>query len=103
VLFPEDVSLLTDVAKRASLILTGPQGAFWVQGDDKLGAFADIHRMLADAHINVYASKEGLRRAGSIACGLEGSKLWTTRLDKTSPSITFRLTILGAENLADDQ
>jgi hypothetical protein len=56
VLFPEDASLLTDVAKRAGLVLTGPQGAFLVQGDDRLGAFADIHRMLSEAQINVYAS-----------------------------------------------
>jgi predicted amino acid-binding ACT domain protein len=56
VLFPENTSLLTDVAQKASLTLTGPQCAFLVQGDDRLGAFADIHRMLSDAQVNVYAS-----------------------------------------------
>lgn len=29
---------------------------FLSRGDDKLGAFADIHRMLSDEQINVYAS-----------------------------------------------
>ena len=56
VLFPESASLLLDVAKKASLILEGPQGAFLVQGDDHLGAIADIHKQLSDSQINVYAS-----------------------------------------------
>jgi hypothetical protein len=33
-----------------------PAHAFLVQGDDKLGALADIHRRLFEGNINVYAS-----------------------------------------------
>lgn len=56
VLFPDSTEQLTDAAKKAGLILTGPERAFLVQGDDRLGALADIHRKLSDARINVYAS-----------------------------------------------
>lgn len=56
VLFPESPDLLTSVARRSGLVLTGPQRAFVVQGDDRLGAIANIHLKLADAQINVYAS-----------------------------------------------
>ena len=52
VLFPEDAGLLADVGKRANLTLTGPG----CQGDYHLGAIADIHKLLSDARINVYAS-----------------------------------------------
>ena len=55
-LFPENPSLLADAAKKAGLVITGPQNAFLVQGDDHLGAVAGIHRLLSDARINVYAS-----------------------------------------------
>jgi len=56
VLFPESVELLGRAAQRTGLVLTGPQRAFLIQGDDRLGAIAEIHRKLFDAHINVYAS-----------------------------------------------
>lgn len=56
VLFPESSERLTSAAKQAGLLLTGPEHAFLVQGDDRLGALADIHLRLFDAQINVYAS-----------------------------------------------
>lgn len=56
VLFPDNVERLTSVAKKLQLTLTGPQRAFLVQGDDRLGAIADIHRKLFDAQISVYAA-----------------------------------------------
>jgi predicted amino acid-binding ACT domain protein len=56
VLFPEKVELLIKAAEKAGLRLLGPERAFLIQGDDRLGAIADIHRRLLDAHINVYAS-----------------------------------------------
>ena len=55
-LFPEDASLLTDTASKASLQLDGPHPALLVQGDDKLGALAQIHESLFAANVNVYAS-----------------------------------------------
>ena len=56
VLFPDSVERLINAAKEEGLILTGPERAFLVQGDDRLGALADIHLKLSDAQINVYAS-----------------------------------------------
>ena len=56
VLFPENVDALSRAAQRRGLPLTGPQRAFLIQGDDALGAFAGIHRILTDSDINVYAS-----------------------------------------------
>jgi hypothetical protein len=56
VIFPESVESLAHAAERTGLIMTGPQRAFLIQGDDKLGALVDLHRKLSDARINVYAS-----------------------------------------------
>jgi hypothetical protein len=56
VLFPDDVERLSQAALKLGLVLSGPERAFLIQGDDHLGAIADIHRRLFDAHINVYAS-----------------------------------------------
>ena len=56
VLFPEDGDVLTSAAEREGLVLTGPQRALLIQGDDHLGALADVHARLVDRRINVYAS-----------------------------------------------
>jgi hypothetical protein len=37
-------------------VLTGPQHACLIQGDDNLGALAEIHKRLRDANVNIYAS-----------------------------------------------
>jgi hypothetical protein len=55
-LFPEDSSLMTETARKAGLQLDGPHPALLVQGDDKLGALAQIHESLFAANVNVYAS-----------------------------------------------
>jgi hypothetical protein len=55
-LFPEDASLLADTASKANLPLHGPHPALLVQGDDSLGALAQIHESLSAANVNVYAS-----------------------------------------------
>lgn len=54
--FPEDPSRLEAEAKRAGLELDGPHPAILAQGDDELGALANIHRRLADASVLIYAS-----------------------------------------------
>lgn len=56
VLFPSDPGVFQRAAEKTGLALTGPQRAFLITGDDQLGAFAEIHRKLAEAQINVYAS-----------------------------------------------
>lgn len=55
-LFPEDPNHLIQAARRIGLTLSEAQRAFLIQGDDKLGALAEIHRRLADANVNVYTS-----------------------------------------------
>ena len=55
-LFPEHVEGLASMAEKTGLVITGPQRALIVQGDDRLGALVDLHRKLADAGINIFAS-----------------------------------------------
>ena len=55
-IFPEEPQKLINESRRAKLDLDGPHGALLVQGDDELGALADIHRLLYEAGVNVYAS-----------------------------------------------
>ncbi|MDX1741429.1 MAG: hypothetical protein R3178_09060 [Rhodothermales bacterium] len=55
-IFPEDAGKLTVEAQKAGLALDGPHTAILVQGDDELGALANIHRRLYDIGISVFAS-----------------------------------------------
>jgi hypothetical protein len=55
-LFPEDATTLARVAEDEGLQLDGPQHALLIRGDDELGALAEVHRELADAHVNVSAA-----------------------------------------------
>jgi hypothetical protein len=55
-LFPENTQKFADAAQKAGLTLDGPYSALLVQGDDELGALANIHRKLYEANVNVYAS-----------------------------------------------
>jgi len=55
-LFPQDKEKLVHQANNAGLKIDGPHPAFLVQGDDELGALADIHRRLYEGNVNVYAA-----------------------------------------------
>ena len=55
-IFPEDPETLLNTAQQAGLGLDGPNPALLVQGDDRLGALADLHAKLFEANVNVYAS-----------------------------------------------
>ncbi len=55
-LFAEETDRLVQVAEEAGLSLGIPQRAFLVQGDDRLGALAEIHGRVYDAEVNVFAS-----------------------------------------------
>lgn len=55
-LFPADSNKLVAEARSANLPLDGPYHALLVQGDDELGALASVHKRLADAGIDIYAS-----------------------------------------------
>lgn len=68
-IFPEDTGKLVSEAQKAGLALDGPHPALFVQGDDKLGAFAEVHMQLYEANVNVYASSgvaDGGRSFGYI-------------------------------------
>ena len=56
VFFPDDPQRLTQIADTVGFALTGPQRAFLVQGDDRLGAIADIYGKLSQVEVSVYAS-----------------------------------------------
>ena len=55
-LFPADPHKLVAEARSANLPLDGPYHALLVQGDDELGALASVHKRLADAGVDIYAS-----------------------------------------------
>lgn len=55
-LYPASANQLLATARRANLDLVGPQHAILLQGENELGALVDVHRTLANADINVYAS-----------------------------------------------
>jgi hypothetical protein len=55
-IFPDRTDKFIQLAKRLGWEVAGPQHAFLVQGDDQLGALADIQRMLMEAHVKIYAS-----------------------------------------------
>lgn len=54
-IFPEDPSKFIVQAKDAGIQIDGPYSAILVQGDDQLGAFAEVHHKLYEADVNVYA------------------------------------------------
>jgi len=55
-IFPERSDQFTELAEKLGWVVSGPQHALLVQGDDQLGALADIQRMLMEADVRIYAS-----------------------------------------------
>ena len=55
-IFPEDSAKLANEAKKGHLVLDGPHPALLAQGDDDLGALAELHMKLFRASVNVYAA-----------------------------------------------
>ena len=55
-IFPERTENFEKAAKSLGWTVTGPQHACLVQGDDQLGAVAEIHQVLVAAGVNIYAS-----------------------------------------------
>jgi hypothetical protein len=55
-LFPADSGKMAAAAQRAGMRIDGPHAAFLAQGDDEPGALAEIHQLLYQADVNVYAS-----------------------------------------------
>ena len=63
--FPEEPTHMVSEASRAGIRFDGPHQALFILGDDRLGAFADIHRRLYEAGVNVYASNGVVDGMGS--------------------------------------
>ena len=69
VLFPDDPASLVSAAASSGLVLSGPERAILVQGDDELGALVDVHRRLFESGVNVFASNgvtDGKGRYGYV-------------------------------------
>ena len=65
-LFPDTPEKLVNESKRSGFSLDGPHPAILVQGDDELGALAEIHQLLYRANVNVYASNGVTDNRGSF-------------------------------------
>ena len=65
---PEDATAFRRVAKKAKWKVKGPKKGFLVQGDDRIGAIADLIGALAAAKINITAldAVSVQRRYGAI-------------------------------------
>jgi hypothetical protein len=75
-LFPADAGALKGAAQAAGLKLSPAKRAFVVQGDDRVGAVADVTRKLADARINIIASA-----AAAAGNNRYGMILWVAQAD----------------------
>jgi hypothetical protein len=53
---PENAQAFQDVARQAKWKVKGPKKGFLIQGDDRVGAVADLARKLADAKVNITAT-----------------------------------------------
>jgi hypothetical protein len=73
---PENAQAFRDVARQAKWKLKGPKKGFLIQGDDRVGAVADLLRKLADAKINVTATD-----AVCAGAGRYGVILWVKPRD----------------------
>ena len=52
---PADVAVFRAAARKAKLKLVGPKAGFLIQGEDRIGAVAEVMAKLAEAKINVTA------------------------------------------------
>ncbi len=82
-IFPERADQLTALAKRSGWTLTGPYHACLIQGDDQLGALAEIQKALTDAGVSIYASSgvtDGSGHFGYIIYLKEGDHIRATQV-----------------------
>jgi hypothetical protein len=77
-IFPDQPENFVHVAKILGWTLTGPQHACLIQGDDHLGALAEIQKKLVDAGVKIYASSgvtDGKGHFGYVIYFREGDYL----------------------------
>ena len=73
---PADAPAFKATVKKAKLKLVGPKTVFLIQGDDKVGAGAELLSKLAEANINVTSVQ-----AVTAGSGLYGALLWVKPRD----------------------
>jgi hypothetical protein len=81
-IFPDRTDKFIQLAGKLGWDVAGPQHAFLVQGDDQLGALADIQRMLLEADVKIYASSgvtDGAGRYGYVIYFREDDYIRATR------------------------
>ena len=77
-LFPERLANFRDIIAKLGAKVTGPQHAILIQGDDHLGALANIHKRLYYAGVAIYASSgvtDGHGRYGYVIYTKEGDHI----------------------------
>lgn len=90
---PADAAALKAAAKKAKLKVVGPKTGFLIQGEDRVGAMAEIVGKLAEAKINVTAVQ-----AVSAGAGRYGALLWVKPRD-----VNKAAKLLGASSPAQSQ
>jgi hypothetical protein len=75
-LVPEDPGALRQAAERAGATLSDAKRAFLIQGDDRVGAVADVTGKLAEANVNVTAAS-----ATGAGSGRFGMIVWVAPAD----------------------
>lgn len=75
-LVPDDPAALKRAAAKAGLKLSLPKRAFLIQGEDRVGAVADIASKLAQARVNITAAS-----ASCAGGGRYGMILWVGARD----------------------
>jgi hypothetical protein len=75
-LVPEDPQSLREAAERAGVTLSESKRALLIQGDDRVGAVADITAKLTEANINLTAAA-----ATGAGSGRFGMILWVAAAD----------------------
>jgi hypothetical protein len=75
-LVPQDPESLREAAQQAGITLSDAKRAFVIQGDDRVGAVAEITAKLAEANVNVTAAA-----AAGAGSGRYGMVLWVAPAD----------------------
>jgi len=77
-IFPDRSEQLLGLATRLGWTLTGPYHACLIQGDDQLGALAEIQKALLDAGVSIYSSSgvtDGTGHYGYVIYFKEGDHI----------------------------
>jgi hypothetical protein len=75
-LVPEDPESFRAAAQAAGVTLSAPKQAFLIQGEDRVGAVADVTSKLADANVNITAAA-----AVGAGSGRYGMVVWVAPAD----------------------